>query len=114
MDDIIDAAQVMFEEDGIGQDTVKELREVCLLLLLLPLATKCNIFLDLRKTSSDISGPSRFFTSLLDLRSVSLLLICLFRCVVALCGAIFISGGTKRGKGVFLGFLGGGSSFDSF
>lgn len=32
MDDIIDAAQVMFEEDGISQDTVKELREVCLLL----------------------------------------------------------------------------------
>ena len=33
MDDIIDAAQVMFEEDGISQETVNELRSVSLNLL---------------------------------------------------------------------------------
>lgn len=34
MDDIIDAAQVMFEEDGISQETVNELRSVSPNLLL--------------------------------------------------------------------------------
>ena len=36
MDDIIDAAQVMFEEDGISQETVNELRSVSPNLLLEP------------------------------------------------------------------------------
>ena len=43
MDDIIDAAQVMFEEDGISQETVNELRSVGLHFLL---TTGCCTLLD--------------------------------------------------------------------
>ena len=70
-----------------------------------------NIFLDLGKTQSVLSDPSRVFISLSHLRSFSLLVICFFRCVVALCAAIIDIWGTKRG---FSWISGGGSSFDSF
>lgn len=103
MDDIIDAAQVMFEEDGISQDTVKELREVR---LSSSVCDRLNIFLDLGKTQSVLSDPSRVFINLSHLRSVSLLIVCIFRCVVALCAAIIDIGAPSGGTGFFLDFWG--------
>lgn len=110
MDDVIDNCATTFEEDGVNQQTLDDLRKVGLFLYPVSWPTPLKSSLALFRSSAP---HEEFFLSIVDEFGAVCCHSCLKSAEYVLAHILRILGG-KAGHGNFGCFFGGRAAFDSF